>query len=80
MWVPPPSARSTALAHELNVSDATVGDAVSALLRKNLVTRRRDPLDGRIQQLVLTPAGHRTAAVASRRTAPAEIAASRLDE
>jgi DNA-binding MarR family transcriptional regulator len=76
---PPPSARSAALALELNVSDATVSDAVSALLRKNLVTRRRDPLDGRSQQLVLTPAGRRTAAIASRWTAPAEVAASRLD-
>ena len=76
---PPPAARSTALAHELNVSDATISDAVSALLRKKLVTRRRDPLDGRSQQLVLTPSGRRIAASASRWTAPAEVAASRLD-
>ncbi|OBH09395.1 MarR family winged helix-turn-helix transcriptional regulator [Mycobacterium sp. E1747] len=76
---PPPVARSTALAQELNVSDPTVSDAVSALLRKKLVTRRRDPLDGRSNQLVLTPSGRRIAATASRWTAPAEVAASRLD-
>lgn len=76
---PPPPARSTALARELNVSDPTVSDAVSALLRKNLLIRRRDPLDGRSQQLVLTPSGRRIAASASRWTAQAEVAASRLD-
>jgi DNA-binding MarR family transcriptional regulator len=76
---PPPSARSTALARELNVSDPTVSDAVAALLRKKLVARRRDPLDGRSQQLVLTPSGRRIAATVSRWTAPAEVAASRLD-
>jgi len=76
---PPPPARSTALARELNVSDPTVSDAVSALLRKNLVMRRRDPLDGRSQQLVLTPSGRRIAAAAWRWTAQAEVAASRLD-
>lgn len=76
---PPPAARSTALARELNVSDPTVSDAVAALLRKKLVQRRRDPLDGRSQQLVLTPAGRRTAAAVARWTAPAEVAASRLD-
>lgn len=76
---PPPRARSAALAHELNVSDPTVGDAVSALLRKKLITRRRDPLDGRSQQLVLTSSGRRVAAATSRWTASAEVAASRLD-
>jgi DNA-binding MarR family transcriptional regulator len=76
---PPPPARSTALARELNVSDATVSDAVAALLRKKMVTRRRDPLDGRSQQLVLTAPGRRIAASVSRWTAPAEVAASRLD-
>jgi DNA-binding MarR family transcriptional regulator len=76
---PPPSARSTALARELNVSDPTMSDAVAALLRKKLVARRRDPNDGRSQHLVLTAAGRRTAANASRWTAPAEVAASRLD-
>ncbi|WAJ42600.1 MarR family winged helix-turn-helix transcriptional regulator [Mycobacterium sp. Aquia_216] len=76
---PPPTPRSTALARELNVSDPTVSDAVAALLRKKLVERRRDPRDGRSQQLVLTPEGRRAAATVSRWTAPAEVAASRLD-
>lgn len=76
---PPPPARSAALAQELNVSDPTVSDAVSALLRKTLVTRRRDPRDGRSQLLVLTQSGRRVAAAASRWTAPAEVAASQLD-
>lgn len=76
---PPPPARSTALARELNVSDPTVSDAIAALLRKKLVVRRRDPLDGRSQQLVLTTSGRRTAAIASRWTAAAEVSASRLD-
>lgn len=76
---PPPPARGTALARELNVSDATVSDAISALLRKNLVVRRRDPVDGRGRQLELTPAGRRMAATVSRWTAPAEVALSRLE-
>ncbi|MCV7165775.1 winged helix-turn-helix transcriptional regulator [Mycobacterium stomatepiae] len=76
---PPPTPRGTALARELNVADPTVSDAVAALLRKKLVERRRDPRDGRSQQLVLTPLGRRTAATVARWTAPAEVAASRLE-
>ena len=76
---PPPAARSTSLARELNVSDPTVSDAIGALARKGLVTRRRDPSDGRSHQLVLTAAGRRAAAEIHRWTAPAEIATSKLD-
>ncbi len=36
---PPPIARSTAVARELNVADPTVSDAVAALIRKGLVVR-----------------------------------------
>lgn len=76
---PPPPARSTALARELNVADPTVSDAIAALVRKDLVARRQDRLDRRSRELVLTAAGRRVAAKVSRWTAPAEIAASRLD-
>jgi DNA-binding MarR family transcriptional regulator len=76
---PPPPARSTALARELNVADPTVSDAIAALVRKDLVVRRRDAGDRRSHQLVLTSAGRRTATRISRWTAPAEIAASHLD-
>lgn len=76
---PPPAARSTALARELNVADPTVSEALNALTRKGLITRRRDPVDGRSQQLILTTAGRHTAAAIHRWTAPAEIATSKLD-
>lgn len=76
---PPPAARSTALARELNVADPTVSDAVAALIRKGLVLRTPDPHDRRRHDLALTQAGRKTAAKLSRWTAPAEIATSKLD-
>ncbi|OBI15851.1 MarR family transcriptional regulator [Mycobacterium sp. E2497] len=76
---PPPAARSTALARELNVADPTVSDAVAALVRKDLVVRSPDPDDRRRHHLVLTQVGRRAAAELSRWTAPAEIATSKLD-
>lgn len=76
---PPPAARGTTLARELNVADPTVSDAIAALIRKGLVIRTPDPADRRRHDLVLTPAGRKTAAELSRWTAPAEIATSKLD-
>lgn len=76
---PPPLARSTALARELNVADPTVSDAVAALVRKGLIARRRDPKDARSYELVLTSPGRKLAATVSRWTAPAEIATSKLE-
>ena len=75
----PPAARSTALARELNVADPTVSDAVAALIRKGLVLRTPNNDDRRRRDLVLTPAGRKTAAELARWTAPAEIATSKLD-
>ncbi|WP_245604838.1 MarR family winged helix-turn-helix transcriptional regulator [Mycobacterium genavense] len=76
---PPPVARSTALARELNVADPTVSDAIAALIRKGLLVRTRDPHDGRRHDLALTQAGRKAAGEVSRWTAPAEIATSKLD-
>ncbi len=76
---PPPAARSSTLARELNVADPTVSDAIAALIRKGLVVRTPDPHDRRRHDLVLTPAGRKTASALSRWTAPAEIAISKLD-
>lgn len=76
---PPPAARSTTLARELNVADPTVSDAIAALIRKGLVVRTPDPNDRRRHDLALTPAGRRTATELARWTAPAEIATSKLD-
>jgi DNA-binding MarR family transcriptional regulator len=76
---PPPAARSTTLARELNVADPTVSDAIAALIRKGLVVRSRNPHDGRRHDLVLTQSGRKAAAEVSRWTAPAEIATSKLD-
>lgn len=76
---PPPAALSTALARELNVADPTVSDAITALIRKGLVVRTRDPHDGRRHSLALTQDGRTAAAELSRWTARAEIATSKLD-
>ncbi|WP_328359396.1 MarR family winged helix-turn-helix transcriptional regulator [Mycobacterium sp. NBC_00419] len=76
---PPPAARSTTLARELNVSDPTVSDAIGTLARKGLITRQRDPADRRSHELILTAAGRKVAASVHRWTAPAEVAASKLD-
>lgn len=76
---PPPAARSTALARQLNVADPTVSDAIAALIRKGLVVRTPDPNDRRRHDLALTPAGRKTAIELARWTAPAEIATSKLD-
>lgn len=76
---PPPVARTTTLARELNVADPTVSDAIAALIRKGLVVRTPDPSDRRRHDLVLTPVGRNIAAELSRWTAPAEIATSKLD-
>ncbi|WP_121433362.1 MarR family winged helix-turn-helix transcriptional regulator [Actinomadura pelletieri] len=77
---PPPQARSTALARELNVADPTVSDAINALHRKGLIERRRDPDDGRQQRIVLTRTGRPLAAKAARWTVPAEIAVSKVEQ
>ncbi|WP_085079497.1 MarR family winged helix-turn-helix transcriptional regulator [Mycobacterium palustre] len=76
---PPPVARTTTLARQLNVADPTVSDAIAALVRKGLVVRTPDPDDRRRHDLVLTAAGRKTAAELARWTAPAEIATSKLD-
>ncbi|MCV7219976.1 MarR family winged helix-turn-helix transcriptional regulator [Mycolicibacterium elephantis] len=76
---PPPLARSTTLARELNVADPTVSDAIAALMRKGLVERRRDPDDRRRHDLALTREGRTVAADLARWPAPAEIATSKLD-
>ncbi|HEY6775906.1 MAG TPA: MarR family winged helix-turn-helix transcriptional regulator [Thermoleophilaceae bacterium] len=49
--------RVAALAAELDVTQATLSDAVAALHRKRLVERRRDPADGRSRTLELTGRG-----------------------
>lgn len=76
---PPPVARSTTLARELNVADPTVSDAIAALIRKGLVVRTLDPGDRRRHDLALTRAGRKKATELARWTAPAEVATSRLD-
>jgi DNA-binding MarR family transcriptional regulator len=54
--------RLGALAAELAVTPATASAAVSALVRKGLVRKRRARDDARAVELVLTPAGARAAA------------------
>ncbi|WP_250292209.1 MarR family winged helix-turn-helix transcriptional regulator [Frankia sp. CiP1_Cm_nod1] len=76
---PPPPARTSALARELDVTDPTVSDALQALRRKGLVERERDPDDRRHYRLHLTADGRRTARAVSRWTAPVEAATSRID-
>ncbi|OHV57029.1 MarR family transcriptional regulator [Frankia sp. CcI156] len=75
---PPPPARTSALARELDVADPTVSDAVAALRRKGLVGRQQDPADRRHYRLHLTADGQRTAHAVSRWTAPVEVATSTI--
>ncbi len=55
---PPERRRVSNLATELDVTGATVSDAISTLERKGLVERSADPVDGRGVRIVLTPVGH----------------------
>ncbi|WP_121433269.1 MarR family winged helix-turn-helix transcriptional regulator [Actinomadura pelletieri] len=65
---PPPEARVDALHRELQVSQPTVSDAITALISKGLVTRHPDSTDRRRHRLSLTPAGRETAdGIAARR-------------
>lgn len=54
-------ARVTALADELAVTQPTVSDAVSALIRKGQVEKSPDPADGRASLLKATQQGRRVA-------------------
>lgn len=54
--------RPAELAVEFGVTRATISDALAALARKQLITRRADGADGRQVLLALTPSGHELAA------------------
>jgi DNA-binding MarR family transcriptional regulator len=54
---PPPEPLVGLLAVELGVAQPTVTDSLQALERKGLVTRGRDPIDGRRTRIDLTDAG-----------------------
>lgn len=69
---PPPSPEVRALARELDLTAPTVSEAVSALRRKGLVERARDPLDGRRFPLALTSRGQAVAEDASGWAEPLE--------
>lgn len=58
---PPPSPEVRALSRELDLTEPTVSEAVSALRRKGLVERARDAHDGRRFRLALTPRGRAVA-------------------
>src|SRR5579885_3285833 len=53
--------RLSALAETLAITAATASDAVSALLKKGLIRKSRDPMDGRALALALTAKGRREA-------------------
>lgn len=56
------------IASQLGMSCATVSEAVSTLVAKELLAKRRDSVDGRALALCLTPSGARAAKRASRWT------------
>jgi len=58
---PPQHRRVEALASHLHLTHPTVSDALSALIRKGLATRRRDGPRGRRSTLDLTPSGEEVA-------------------
>ncbi|MFC6489443.1 MarR family winged helix-turn-helix transcriptional regulator [Nitratireductor sp. GCM10026969] len=55
------TARITALAEELAITQPTASDAATALIRKGHVERRADPADARASLLHLKPSGRRAA-------------------
>lgn len=63
--------RTGAIAAALQVSQPTASDAIAALSRKGLLTRRPDPHDARASQLRLTAKGRRVASEAA--ALPAEL-------
>jgi len=58
----PLGARLTELADQLAVTQSTASESVSALERKGLVERTRDPADGRAIRITLTETGRSAAA------------------
>lgn len=54
-----PGPRVSDLAVELDVSQATISDALSTMRRKDLVRKDQDPADRRNSVFTLTPAGER---------------------
>jgi DNA-binding MarR family transcriptional regulator len=71
--------RVSDLAAELDVSQATVSDALSAMRRKGLVAREQDPADRRATVFTLTDDGERLSARLARWDAPLTSALARLD-
>lgn len=76
---PPPTAETSALAHELGVADPTISDALAALRKKGLVARERHPSDRRRYQWRLTDTGKQVAADVHRWSAPAEVATATVE-
>lgn len=52
-----PGVQVSAVAQHLSVTKGTASEAVSALVRKNLLSKQADPADGRVVRLVLTRSG-----------------------
>jgi DNA-binding MarR family transcriptional regulator len=77
---PPPEALSSELAHEFDVSDPTISDALAALRRKGLIGHTLDPADRRRRILRLTAAGRRIGQRVTRWTAPAEVVTSAVPQ
>jgi DNA-binding MarR family transcriptional regulator len=77
---PPPEHRPTELASELAVSTATLADALQALRRKDLLTDRADPEDGRRKTLILTTKGRSLARTIEGEFAPYRDAVSGLGD
>ncbi|MEL6838001.1 MAG: MarR family transcriptional regulator [Pseudomonadota bacterium] len=56
-----PGLRATALAHRLHVAPTTASSLIARLVKKGLVSRDRDPEDGRAVALSLTDKGRAAA-------------------
>jgi MarR family transcriptional regulator, lower aerobic nicotinate degradation pathway regulator len=54
-----PGIDQTALCNMIALDRSTIGDVVTRLEKKRLITRRHDPLDRRTKSLYITPRGRR---------------------
>lgn len=76
----PEECKVSYLAHEFNMTKATISDSIKVLLAKGLISKETDTFDTRSFSLSLTPTGKKIAKKASLFTASLERPVNKLSE